>query len=197
MPIRKSSKSDKSKKSESQQREQEQGEIPPVPKSPDDRPPTLESEGACGQSPTAEDSEHLEKSKYDNSGEEADGADSKQASGGRKVGLMEKIGLKKPKEKEKKKPDKKDRKDKGRKGNKQDEKEPQERTRSASQSKRRDKRTSQSSQHPPSLSEPPPTQRHHTHSESSQGSHVHANSQDTAIEEGAKQPSPETHGVRR
>ena len=189
MPIRKNSKSDKSKKNESQQREQGQGEIPPVPKSPDDRPLTLESEGACGQSSTAEDSEHLEELQCHDS-EEADGGDSKQASG-RKMSWREKRKFKREQKKQ-------DKRDKDHKGRKQDKKEQKEQTTSASHSKHGDKKTSQSSQHPPSLSEAPlPPQRHHTHSESSQGSHTHANSQDATIEEGAKQASPEAQGVRR
>jgi hypothetical protein len=191
MPIKKGSKSGKNRKGEAQQKrqgEQEQGEIPPVPSSPDVGPPTIKSEGACGQSSTAEDSEHLEESQYGDS-EEGDGADSKQASGGRKMSWREKRKLKKEKKKQ-------DKKDKERKGRKQDEEEQQEQTRSASHSKHSDKRSSQSSQHPPSLSEAPPPQRHHTHSESSQGSHVHANIQDAIVEGGAKQASSEAQGVR-
>ena len=187
-PGRKVSRSGKSKKGEAKRKRQEQGEIPTTPKSPDVGPPTFESEGACGQSLTAENNEE---SQYDNS-EEA-GAESKQASGGHKMSWsLQKVdqGIKKLDK------DKKGVKGKGRKGKKQEEY--QDQTRSVSRSKCSDKRTSHSSQHPPSLSEaPPPPQRHHTHSESSQGSHVRANSQDATIEEGAKQPSPETQGVRR
>ena len=189
-----------SKKGEAEQKRQgvqERGEIPPVPKSPDSGPPAIKSEGACGRSSMAEDSEHLKHSQYNDSEDRADGA----SGGHRKTRRREQMGLKKLKEKDKKKhdKDKKDKREKGWKRNiRQYEKEPQERTRSASQLEHSDKRTSQSSQHPLSLSEaPPPPQRHHTHSESSQGSHVHANSQDTAIEEGAKQASPEAQGVRR
>ena len=186
MPGRKGSKNDKNKKGGAQQKEQDKGKIPPVPKSPDSEPLTIKSEGACGgRSSTAEDSEYLEESLYD--GEEADGTDSKQASGGHKKSWKCKFGLRKSKEKEKKKQDK----------GQNEKKEQQERSGSASHSKRSDKRTSQSSQHPPSLSEAPPPQRHHTHSESSQGGHTHANIQDASIEEGAKQASPEVQGVRK
>ena len=181
-PGRKVSKSGKSKKGEAKQKRQEQGEIPTTPKSPDIGPPTIKSEGACGQSPTAEDSEHLEESQYDNS-EEADGAESKpQASGGHRT---------------KQDKDKKDIKGKGRKGKKQEEY--QDQTRSASRSKCSDKRTSHSSQHPLSLSEaPPPPQRHHTHSESSQGGHSHVNIiQDATLEEGAKEASSKALGVKK
>ena len=195
MPGRKGSKSGKSKKGEAQQKEQEKGEIPSVPKSPDSGTPTIKSEGACGQSPTAEDSEQLEESLYDDS-EEADGADSKQASGGRHsiAGWIEKRRLKKQTKKEKKKQGKVE---KERKESQQEEEEQQEQSRSASHSKLSDKRTSCSSQHPLSLSEPPLPQRRRSHSESSQGSHVHANIQDATLEEGAKQASSQAQGVRK
>ena len=186
---RKVSRSGKSKKGEAKEKRQEQGEIPTTPKSPDIGPPTIESEGACGQSPTAENNEE---SQYGNS-EEADGAKSKQASGGHKMSCLRKVdqGITKQDK------DKKDIKGKGRKGKKQEEY--QDQTRSVSRSKCSDKRTSHSSQCPPSVSEaPPPPQRHHTHSESSQGSHSHVNTiQDAPLEEGAKEASSKALGVKK
>ena len=109
------------------------------------------------------------------------------------MGWIEKRRLKKQKEKEKKKQGKVD---KERKESQQEEEDQREQDRSASHSKLSDKRTSRSSQHPLSLSEPPLPQRRRSHSESSQGSHVHANIQDATLEEGAKQASSQAQGVR-
>ena len=195
MSERKGSTSDKNKGGKPQQKAAEdQGEPPDVPESPiqvTSKAAAITAASSSTQGEDTRDSVHSQQTL--NGREEADGGESSQASGKRKLSKKEKKEegkLKKEKEKERKEQEKKERKDREVKEwqeRKKEEAARQQRARSASQSKR--KKTSQSTPPPLSPNEAHLPQRRHTHSEGSQASQVFTNTQDSILKEKMKKVS--------
>ena len=185
MSERKGSTSGKNKGGKPQQKAAEdQGEPPDVPESPiqvTSKAAAITAASSSTQGEGTRDSAHSQQTL--NGCEEADGGESSQASGKRKLSKKEKKEEGKLK-KERKEREKKERKDREEKERKKEEAARQQRARSASQSKR--KKTSQSTPPPLSPNEAHPPQRRHTHSEGSQASQVFTNAHDSILEERTK-----------